>query len=52
MRLNSTPKWFRKSLEKVKRAKDRRETRRVNRTGDYWNYSYSLRKNDALWEWW
>jgi hypothetical protein len=48
----NAPKWFRKSLDKIKRAKDKAELTKINKTGVYDDYSFTPRHKDMNWEWW
>ena len=48
----SAPAQFRRELDRIKRAKNNQEMRRVNKQGDYENYSFVPFKKDAGWEYW
>lgn len=50
--LYNAPKWFRKDIERIKRAKEKHELRRMMVQGDYENYSFTPRRKDAGWLWW
>jgi len=48
----AAPKGFRKSLDRSKKVKEKMQTRKILKTGDYDNYSYNPRKKDAGWFYW
>jgi len=47
----NAPKWFRKSLDRSKRAKDKAELTKINKTGVYDEYVFLRRRKDMNWEW-
>lgn len=50
--LANAPARFRRDIERNKRAKDKNELRRINKQGDYEEYSFNPRRKDAAWLWW
>lgn len=48
----NAPAWFRRDLERVKRAKDKAELKRIMTKGDYEEYSFNPRRDDVGWLWW
>lgn len=49
--MGNAPKWFRKELESIRRAKAKSEIKRVNKNIDY-DYNFDPIKNDMNWNWW
>ena len=50
--VKNAPAWFRRDKERLKRAKDRAEERRLLKQGDYEEYSFTPRRKDVGWDWW
>ena len=48
----NTPAFFRRGLDRIKRAKCKQELRRINKQGDYEEYSFKPFKKDAAWFYW
>jgi len=48
----NAPAGYRRSLNSVRRAKDKAETNRILRQGDYENYCFYPWYKDAGWYWW
>lgn len=48
----NAPKDFRKSIDRIKRAKEKAETRRILKERDFENYNFNPRKRDAGWLYW
>ena len=48
----NAPKDFRKSLDRIKRAKEKATVCKMMVTGEYDNYTFDPRKNDAGWYYW
>ena len=46
------PSWFRKDKERIVRARMKSETRKILRTGDYYNYNYEPVKRTIQRDWW
>ena len=48
---DNPPAWFRRDLNRLRRARDKQETGRVMVNGIYYEYSYNPRRRDAAWLW-
>lgn len=48
----NAPKWYCKMIDRIKRAKDNHELRRIMNTGDYEDYNFNPRYKDAGWNYW
>ena len=48
----SVPADYRRTVNRIERAKDKAETRRILKQGDYEEYEYTPWKNDAGYHYW
>ena len=48
----AAPKSFRKMINREKRSKDKAETTRINKQGDYDEYTFDKWRRDAGWMYW